>query len=123
MRERVADITDLKPIPRSPWINVTAAQFQNGWRNVGSGFAFAGYYKDATGLVHIRGRITAGTASTVVFALPIGYRPDASLMLPAAGYAGGAAAASLTIDTNGNVSTLGTAPDIGFYATFLAAVN
>ena len=53
------------------WI---APTLLNTWANVGAGFATAGYYKDACGIVHLRGLVTGGTASTIV-TLPAGYRP------------------------------------------------
>jgi hypothetical protein len=45
------------------------------WANYGSGYAPAGYYKDALGVVHLRGLVASGT-STLVFTLPAGYRPE-----------------------------------------------
>ena len=54
-----------------PWI---APTLLNSWANVGGGFATAGYYKDAAGIVHLRGLVTSGAASTI-FNLPAGYRP------------------------------------------------
>ena len=119
MRLRSRDIVEFKSIP--PWINVTA--FQNGWRNVGSGFAPASYFRDGTGLVHVRGRLTGGLVTYIMFTLPEGYRPDLSLMLPAAGYSSGAVVAGITIDAAGNVAELGSAPDLGFYVVFLASTG
>jgi hypothetical protein len=54
--------------------------FQNGWINYGLGFADAKYYKDKEGVVHIRGLIKSGTftPNTVLFTLPVGYRPSTS---------------------------------------------
>lgn len=48
--------------------------FQNSWVNMGGSFPTAAFYKDAAGIVHLRGGVTAGAASTI-FTLPAGYRP------------------------------------------------
>lgn len=49
----------------------------NGWRHYGEMFQDAGYHKDSTGRVHLRGLIKdgAGDISTALFRLPPGYRP------------------------------------------------
>jgi hypothetical protein len=58
------------------WIDVdTGVGFQNSWVNYGGGLAPAAYYKDPFGRVHIRGLVKNGTAGTVMFTLPVGYRP------------------------------------------------
>ena len=46
----------------------------------------AGFYKDRTGMVHLTGRIIPGSANTVIFQLPVGYRPPSGkyLFFPAA---------------------------------------
>ena len=56
--------------------NVTTVSLQNGWSNYGQGFPPAGYWKDASGSVHLRGLIKGGdtTGGTVIFDLPEGYR-------------------------------------------------
>jgi hypothetical protein len=47
----------------------------NGWVNFGAPFNPAGYFKDAFGVVHLRGIVKSGTVNTAVFTLPAGYRP------------------------------------------------
>jgi len=49
--------------------------FQNSWVNYGSSFNPAGYYKDRTGRVHLRGLVKSGTLLSTIFTLPSGYRP------------------------------------------------
>jgi hypothetical protein len=49
--------------------------FTNGWTNFGSGHSNAGFYKDQTGVVHLKGMIVSGTLGTTIFTLPTGYRP------------------------------------------------
>lgn len=54
----------------------TAPTLLNSWVNFGAGTATAGYQKDANGFVHIRGLVKNGSGlGTVVFTLPVGYRP------------------------------------------------
>jgi hypothetical protein len=45
------------------------------WTNYGSGYNPAGYRKDASGFVHLRGLVTGGSAVSTIFTLPVGYRP------------------------------------------------
>ena len=40
------------------------------------------YYKDALGIVHLRGRIAGGAPPSVAFTLPEGYRPEIYLFFP-----------------------------------------
>lgn len=54
------------------WITPTLL---NGWTNVGGNDATLQYFKDSTGIVHIKGVVTGGTA-TQIFTLPEGYRPN-----------------------------------------------
>jgi hypothetical protein len=46
----------------------------SGWRNCGSGFEKAGFYKDLEGIVHLQGCVKGGGGSQI-FVLPSGYRP------------------------------------------------
>ncbi|MDF2881668.1 MAG: hypothetical protein K0R54_2225 [Clostridiaceae bacterium] len=55
------------------WITPT---FQNNWVNYDAvSFGTAGYFKDLSGVVHLRGMVKSGTLNTAIFTLPIGYRP------------------------------------------------
>lgn len=55
----------------------------NSWANYGSGYNDVGYYKDSLGRVHFKGLIKNGTtaAGTVLFNLPVGYRPAQNYIL------------------------------------------
>lgn len=53
----------------------TAPTLLNSWVNNGSGWAAAGYYKDAFGFVHLKGLVKSGTVGAAIFTLPSGYRP------------------------------------------------
>lgn len=78
------------PVSES-WREVgTAGQpaFQNNWTNGTASFHSAAFYKDALGVVHLRGLVTGGTAPAI-FALPIGYRPPELLYHPATNTNGG----------------------------------
>ena len=57
------------------WI---APTLLNGWVNYGGGEEIAGYFKDEFGFVHLKGLIKSGTTTsgTVLFTLPITYRPS-----------------------------------------------
>lgn len=82
------------------WQNAT---LQNGWVVFGAPYPTnVGYMKDSLGFVHTRGLIKSGTATqnTVIFTLPIGYRPSFDLYIinAVAGNWG-----IVHIGTNGNV--------------------
>lgn len=55
------------------WI---APSLLNSWVNWASGTQ-AGYFKDAFGIVHLRGLVKDGTIGQAIFQLPVGYRPAA----------------------------------------------
>lgn len=58
--------------------NRIGATLQNSWVNF-SGFATASYYKDIMNRIHLTGTVANGitTSGTVIFNLPLGYRPEA----------------------------------------------
>lgn len=56
---------------------IGAPAFENTWSNLG-GFDGAAFWKDASGVVHLRGVVTGGTMSQPVFHLPVGFRPPGS---------------------------------------------
>ena len=91
-----AELTD------SVWINVGAAgapAFQNGWVNFGGGEAPASYYRDRLGIVHFRGLIKSGPTNSVVFTLPVGYRPGGGT--PSYRFLCGASGAAAEVYVNG----------------------
>ena len=51
------------------WITITS--FLNSW---GAGASPPQYMKDSRGIVHCRGLITGGSADTLAFRFPVGYR-------------------------------------------------
>lgn len=84
-------------------------EFGDGWRNgrppyicsspepqpVGCPvYNTAGFYKDAVGMVHLKGTLQWTVASGVAFRLPPGYRPRAAAVFPAQGSLAGCPSAS-----------------------------
>lgn len=49
--------------------------FQNGWVNYGDIWSTCEFYKDQIGIVHVKGLVKSGTINSVIFTLPVGYRP------------------------------------------------
>lgn len=74
--ESVARALNANPFNQQAWV---APTFQNSWVNYGSPWATAAYYKDAVGVVHLRGLVKNGTSMSTIFTLPAGYRPQASI--------------------------------------------
>ncbi len=56
--------------------------FENSWVNYGGVWDTAAFYKDAAGIVHIKGFVKSGTIGQSVFTLPVGYRPKQGLIFP-----------------------------------------
>lgn len=91
--------------------------FRNRWKNYGGAWSHAGFWKDASGVVHLQGTLTGRSADKVAFQLPAGYRPAADLFTLAAS---GNHASSIEILTNGEILIVG-AGSIGLDGlTFLA---
>lgn len=85
------------------WTNVSS--FSNSWVNYDTSLYFgAGYYKDPTGVIHLRGLVKSGTVALdttgTIFVLPSGYRPTKALHLSVTS---NLAAGTCFIDTSGNV--------------------
>jgi hypothetical protein len=80
------------------WI---APTLLNSWVNVGAGFATAGYRKTPWGEVQCRRLLKDGTMTngTVLFNLPVGYRPSASQYFT--GLQGNNTACRLTVEAGG----------------------
>jgi uncharacterized membrane protein len=58
--------------PDAVWIAPTLV---NSWANYGGSFSPAGYRKDGSGRVTLRGLLNTGTTNTTAFTLPAGYQP------------------------------------------------
>ncbi len=85
-------------IPQQGWQN---PGFLNAWHNYGAPYNTAGYFKDSIGIVHLKGLVSGGLGGTILFVLPVGYRPAARELHVAA--TSGAAPGRLDIATNGEV--------------------
>lgn len=74
----------------------------NSWANYGDSYNSAGYMIDSLGLVHLRGRLRSGTVgpSSVIFVLPVGYRPSNIYILPVSATS---SAGTCRVDAYGNV--------------------
>jgi hypothetical protein len=60
---------------------VTFVSMGGGWVNYGlDNWANAGYNKDALNIVRVRGLIKNGSNNSVIFTLPVGYRPVTRIM-------------------------------------------
>lgn len=77
--------------------------FANGWSNFGNGWDGAAYFKDALGIVHLRGMVKGGTIGQAIFTLPVGYRPSGPLLFPTIATD---AIGRIDIDTTGAVKFL-----------------
>ena len=91
-----------------PWHVVAEAGqpgFENGWKNVGEGFAHASFYLDPIGRVHMKGNVSGGTLEKSVFTLPVGYRPPEQLVFVVA--TGTVSSAEVEVLSNGEVLASG----------------
>jgi hypothetical protein len=85
--------------------------FLNGWLNYDPSWAPAGYYKDGSGRVHLRGLIKLGAVPSVIFKLDADCRPQDRELFGTISSAGGAPVVSrvdvkvdgdVVVDTGGN---------------------
>lgn len=74
-------INSIQLPPTEDWHYVGAPgepAFQNGWVNYDTLNVQAAFCKDIYGVVHLQGLVKSGTVATVIFTLPVGYRPKES---------------------------------------------
>lgn len=98
------------------WQNAALAA---GWANVGAPFAPAGY-RIRDGILYLTGAVTGGAVNTIIFTLPVAYRPSVPLLL--LGY-GSSVITRITIGTGGTVLLEGTSSGVAptnVYLTGLA---
>lgn len=55
--------------------------FQNGWVQYSWDHPQISFYKDNYGIVHLKGLTKSGTANTIIYTLPVGYRPKENMHL------------------------------------------
>ena len=85
--------------------------FLNSWANVGGGTPAVQYFKDLNGIVTVYGSLAGGSAGTIAFQLPPGYRPATATnrFLGGLRYDGANEVAMfVTVDNSGNVTLIGT---------------
>lgn len=85
------------------WSNVT---FINGWSNYETGSYDSCQFRKVGDMVNIRGFIKGGTSNSVVFTLPVGYRPLKNISFPISGppLNINAFTPSISVQFNGNVA-------------------
>ncbi len=73
------DLNVTGTIVQEPWTNIgaiSAPAFQGAWANYpGATWNQAGFFRDKSGIVHLKGLIRSGVVPSTVFNLPAGYRP------------------------------------------------
>lgn len=109
--------------PDEVWKGTGTTPLTGTWVDVaGSRF---GYYKDATGRVQVRGKVSGGGAGATIVTLPVGYRPSSNLEFSMRAAAGVLASVSvntggvLTVTTNlASASANGVFLDVISYPSF-----
>lgn len=109
--------------PDEVWKGTATTPLTGTWVDVaGSRF---GYYKDATGRVQVRGKVSGGGAGATIVTLPVGYRPSSNLEFSMRAASGVLASVSvstggvLTVTTNlASASANGVFLDVISYPSF-----
>ena len=90
----------LSIIPDDAWINVSA--FGTGWSNYSSDYGGARYRRYTNGRVEIQGLVKGATGfGSLVFVLPVGYRPNKRQVFGTVSDSAGAS--RLDVNSNGDV--------------------
>jgi hypothetical protein len=92
--------------------------FTNSWANFGSGKPSASYFRDAAGIVHLKGLVKSGTIGSAAFTLPAGYRPLEDQLFAAVCGGGSDVFGSLLVTSAGVVT-----PNTGSNAYFSLNVS
>jgi hypothetical protein len=87
-------------------LHFTNAMLENGWHRPNPIYARAGYAKDPSGVVHLRGALSGGGPNTAGFVLPSGLRPSHRLYIPAVTTGG---SSEIVVYATGKVLLVGTA--------------
>ena len=106
-----ANIVDRrKTLTGEAWITPTLL---NGWTQFDAVNFPAGYYKDSSNIVHLRGNLSGGVSNTTAFALPAGYRPAKITYFVARGQSG------IVYGNCGSIATYQICPSSPAYGTFV----
>lgn len=93
--------------------------FTNSWANYGSGFSTAAFRRRG-GVVRLKGVIATGTIGQAAFTLPVGYRPNETLLLPSLSNSAigriDVTAAGLVVPQSPSVNTSVSLDGVSFYA-------
>jgi lysophospholipase L1-like esterase len=92
----------------NPAIIVNNPTLQNSWVNYGAGYESVGFYKTADKIVHLKGLIKSGvvTSNTLIFTLPVGFRPSSTRLVSVNSYDGtNVANGFIEIRSDGTVNT------------------
>jgi hypothetical protein len=106
---------DTGPAPAGPeaWHEIGSdgePVFQSSFHNDGGNEVTGAFYKDAWGIVHLKGLVVGGTTGTI-FTLPAGYRPSKNL---AEIVVRGAGTAELVVLPNGQVQIMSGSSSVAF---------
>jgi hypothetical protein len=96
-------VSSMPTLKGEEWREVGATgqpAFTGTWVNASGGTATAAFYKDAMGIVHLKGTIKDGALNTSAFTLPEGYRPALGISF---GTTANVAFGSLDVNANGTV--------------------
>ncbi len=101
-------MTDTLFVPHIDQEPIKLATLLNGWVNNGGTVLKVSYYKDREERVYLAGTMRFGSIlnGTVLFTLPVGYRPAASEYFSVHN---NSASAQIQVDANGNISLWGPA--------------
>lgn len=97
----------------------------NSWANYGGGYALAGFYMDGLGRVHLKGLIKSGASAATIFTLPVGFRPEQTLLFGvlAQNNAGGYEMMRIDINAGGAVIAMGFIAGGAFGVNIWASLN
>lgn len=100
----------------------TEPELLNGWTEPATSLRVR-YLKDNMGFVHIEGGLIAGTvaANTVLFVLPVGYRPTLRNRFPYVNNTG-ASLGTMYVEPNGNV-VIGSAAAANMFINIIFEAN
>lgn len=94
----------------------TPATLQNGWVNTGGSWPVAAYRKIGDN-VQLRGMVQSGAVGTVIFTLPVGFRPIGSMQVPVV--TGGGTYGVITLAADGTVTaSVGNTASLSFTVLF-----
>lgn len=104
--EVVSDGTNWHRVSQTGPGDWRAPAFVNSWADAG-GFGAASYRLEGTDVVRLEGAVTGGISGSVMFTLPVGYRPSVARIVATPDVTG-AGVNFLSVATSGDVTATGT---------------